>query len=60
MRTTFLSQGRQTLINLQLAQARKQRATQQVASGLRVTKPSDSPNDAASVVRTRTDLRVIE
>ena len=60
MRTTFLSQGRQTLINLQLAQARKQRATQQVSSGLRVTRPSDSPNDAAGIVRTRTDLRVIE
>ena len=60
MRTTFLSQGRQTLINLQLAQARKQRATQQVSSGLRVTKPSDSPNDAAGIVKTRTDLRLIE
>ena len=60
MRTTFLSQGRQTLANLQLAQARKARATQQVSSGLRVTRPSDSPNDAAGVVRTRTDLRVIE
>ena len=60
MRTTFLSQGRQTLINLQLAQARKARATQQVSSGLRVTKPSDSPNDASGIVRTRTDLRRIE
>ena len=60
MRTTFLSQGRQTLTNLQFAQAQKARATQQISSGLRVTKPSDSPNDAAGVVRTRTDLRVIE
>jgi len=60
MRTTFLSQARQTLINLQLAQARKARATQQVSSGLRVTKPSDSPNDAPGIVRTRTDLRRIE
>ena len=60
MRTTFLSQGRQTLINLQLAQARKARATQQVSSGLRVTKPYDSPNDASGIVRTRTDLRRIE
>ena len=60
MRTTFLSQGRQTLANLQLVQARKARATEQVSSGLRVTKPSDSPNDAVGIVRTRTDLRVIE
>ena len=60
MRVTFLSQGRQTIANLQAVQARKQRATAEVATGLRVTRPSDSPSDAAGIVRTRTDLREIE
>ena len=60
MRVTFLSQGRQTIANLQAVQARKLRATREVSSGLRVTRPSDSPADAAGIVRTRTDLREIE
>ena len=60
MRVTFLSQGRQTIANLQAVQARKLRATAEVSSGLRVTRPSDSPSDAAGIVRSRTDLREIE
>ena len=59
MRVTFLSQGRQTIANLQAVQARKLRATAEVSSGLRVTRPSDSPSDAAGIVRSRSDLREI-
>ncbi len=56
MRTTFISQSRELLFNLRNIQTRKQSASGEVASGLRVTRPSDSPSDAAGVVRTQTEL----
>ena len=56
MRTTLLSENRQTLFNLRNTQARIAEATIQISSGLRVSKPSDSPADAAGVVRTRSEL----
>lgn len=56
MRTTFLSQGRDLLLQLQITQQRRAEAGLQVASGLRVTKPSDSPHDASGVVRTRSEI----
>ena len=60
MRTTFLSESRQVLFNLRQSQERRHDANVQLSSGLRVTKPSDSPSDAAAVVRTSTDLKVLE
>ena len=60
MRTTFLSESRQVLFNLRQLQERRHDASVQLSSGLRVTKPSDSPSDAAAVVRTSTDLKVLE
>ena len=59
MRTTFLSESRQLLFNLRQSQERRHDANVQLASGLRVTKPSDLPSDAAAVVRTSTDLKVL-
>ena len=60
MRTTLLSQGRETSLNLRAAAARRDVATRQVSSGLRVSRPSDSPGDAASVVRTHSDIAKVE
>lgn len=56
MRTTFLTQSRDLLLQLRSIQGRRAAASLQVASGLRVTKPSDSPADAAGIVRTRREL----
>ena len=53
MRTTFLMQGRDTLQNLRFAAEHRRKATLEVSSGIRTTKPSDSPADAAGIVRTR-------
>jgi len=60
MRTTLLQAARQTLFNLRQAQARKAEATLQVSSGRRVSKPSDSPADAADVVRSLSALDRLE
>ena len=60
MRTTFLSESRQVLFNLRRSQERRHDANVELSSGLRVTKPSDSPSDAAAVVRTSTDLKVLD
>ena len=59
MRTTVLSEGRQVLFNLRQSQERRHDANVELSSGLRVTKPSDSPSNAAAVVRTSTDLKVL-
>jgi flagellar hook-associated protein 3 FlgL len=56
MRPTFISQSRELLFNLRTTQTRKQRASGEITSGLRVTKPSDSPSDAAGIVRTHSEL----
>jgi flagellar hook-associated protein 3 FlgL len=56
MRPTFISHSRELLFNLRTIQNRRQSASEEVASGLRVTRPSDSPSDAAGIVRTHTEL----
>lgn len=56
MRVTFLTQSRELLFHLRQTQARKAQASIEIASGLRVTKPSDSPSDAAGVVRATSEL----
>ena len=56
MRPTFISQSRELLFNLRRIQTHKQSASGEVASGLRVTRPSDSPSDAAGIVRTHNEL----
>jgi flagellar hook-associated protein 3 FlgL len=59
MRTSFLSAGRESLANLRQVHARIQKATAEISTGLRVAKPSDSPTDAAIVVRTKAELAAI-
>ncbi len=56
MRVSFLTQGRELLFHLRQTQARKTQASIEIASGLRVTKPSDSPSDASGVVRATSEL----
>lgn len=56
MRTTLLGQSRETLDRIRTAADRVNRATQQVSSGLRVVRPSDSPAGAGGVVRARSEL----
>ena len=53
MRTTFLMQGRDTLRNLGIASGRRRGAELELSSGVRTSKPSDSPVDAAGIVQTR-------
>ena len=53
MRTTFLMQGRDTLRNIGVAAAKRRQAGLELSSGVRTSKPSDSPSDAAGIVRTR-------
>jgi flagellin-like hook-associated protein FlgL len=59
MRTTPISTSRTTILNIRSAAAKISKATQEVSSGLRVTKPSDDPSDAAGIVRTRAELAAI-
>lgn len=59
MRTTPLNTARSTLLSIRSASARIAKATQEVSSGVRVTKPSDGPSDAAGIVRTRAELASI-
>ena len=59
MRTTPINTSRTTILNIRTAAAKIAKATQEVSSGLRVTKPSDGPADAAGIVRTRAELAAI-
>lgn len=59
MRTTPLSASRTTILNLRAAAAKIAKASQEVSSGLRVTKPSDDPSAAAGIVRARAELTTI-
>ena len=56
MRATLASLGRDTTLSLGAAAARRDAATRQLSSGLRVTRPSDSPGEAAGVVRVNSDI----
>jgi flagellin-like hook-associated protein FlgL len=56
MRTTFLMQGRDTLRNLRASAALRRRAELELSSGIRTSKPSDSPVDAAGIVRTHSAI----
>jgi flagellin-like hook-associated protein FlgL len=60
MRITFLTPGRQTIADLRQVGQRRVKAGNQISSGLRVTRPSDAPADAAGVVRTEAELKRIE
>jgi flagellin-like hook-associated protein FlgL len=59
VRTTPLSTSRTTLLDIRSAAAKISKASQEVSSGLRVTKPSDDPADAAGIVRTRAELAAV-
>jgi len=59
MRVTFLTPGRQTIADLRQVGERRVRAGSQISSGLRVSRPSDDPADAAGVVRTEAELKQI-
>jgi flagellin-like hook-associated protein FlgL len=56
MRVTFLTPGRQTIADLRQVGERRLSAANQISSGLRVTRPSDGPADAAGVVRTESEI----
>ncbi|MCB1020776.1 MAG: hypothetical protein KDC27_12665 [Acidobacteria bacterium] len=56
MRTTFLMQGRDTLRNLRASTDLRRRAELELSSGVRTSKPSDSPIDAAGIIRTRSNI----
>jgi flagellin-like hook-associated protein FlgL len=60
MRVTFLTTGRQTIADLRQVGERRVEAGNQISSGLRVTRPSDDPSDAAAVVRTQAELKRLE
>lgn len=56
MRTTLLSRQRDLLANLRNSQQQRSQANNEISSGYRVRKPSDSPSDAAGVVRSRNQI----
>ncbi len=58
-RTTLTLANRQSLANLEALRQRRQRASDEISTGLRVRRPSDSPAEAGAVVRTRSDLRTL-
>ncbi len=55
-RTTLTLESRQSLANLENTRARKQRATEEISTGLRVRRPSDGPLEASGIVRTQSAL----
>ena len=59
MRTTLQTLNREALLNMRNAAARKAEAAAKVSSGIEVKVPSDSPADAAGIVRARSDLNRI-
>jgi len=56
-RTTLTMANRQSLTNLESIRQRSLRASAEISTGLRVRKGSDSPIEAAGVVRTNSDVR---
>lgn len=55
-RTTLTLANRQSLANLESIRSRRQRATDEVSTGLRVRRPSDGPVEAGGIVRTLSTL----
>lgn len=60
MRSPLIARQRDLLNNIRDAQQQRNKANNEVASGIRVRNPSDSPSDAAGVVRSRSQLAGIE
>ena len=60
MRTPALAQSRLTLLDIRAASERRADATLRISSGIRVSKPSDSPSDAAGIVRTSSEIARID
>ena len=56
LRTTTLTQTQSILEHLRESNARHQQVVDKIASGVRVNRPSDSPIDAASIVRLNSAL----
>jgi flagellar hook-associated protein 3 FlgL len=55
-RTTLTMPNRQSLANLENIRVRRQRATNEISTGLRVRKASDSPIEAGGIIRTQSAL----
>lgn len=55
-RSTLTLESRQSLANLENTRARRQRATEEISTGLRVRRPSDGPLEAGGIVRTQSTL----
>lgn len=56
MRTTLQTLNREALLHMRNAAERKAEAASKVSSGVEVEAPSDSPVDAAGIVRARSEL----
>ena len=59
-RTTLTIASRQSLENLEAIRQRRQQATEEISTGLRVRRPSDGPAEAGGVVRTRSDISLLD
>jgi len=55
-RTTLTMANRQSLANLDRIRERRQQATDEISTGLRLRRPSDAPVEAGGVVRTRNEI----
>ena len=55
-RTTLTMPSRQSLANLEAIRTRRQRATDEVSTGLRVRRPSDGPVESGGIIRTQSAL----
>ncbi|MBI1358335.1 MAG: flagellar hook-associated protein 3 [Acidobacteria bacterium] len=60
MRSTLISRQRNLLLNIRNAQQERDQANSRIGSGYKVQKPSDSPADAAGVVRARHQIAAIQ
>ena len=59
-RNTLTIPHRQSLVNLEAIRRRRQRAADEISTGLRIRRPSDGPSEASGVVRTHSDLRTLQ
>ena len=58
-RTTLTMAGRLGLENLENTRRRRDRAIEQISTGLEIRRPSDGPSRASGIVRTDSDIRIL-
>ncbi len=59
-RTTLTMGSRQSIENLEAIRLRRQRAVEELSSGLRVRSPSDGPLESAGIVQVESDLSALD